>query len=295
MWLGIKYSIFYSTNFHISFPKIKIIMHNMDESIIKKIKSRKLSQKDYSFVNEFESTLKLSDNILMYNSGEQWKIIPLSVALTYPIIYDTFTFNDVIFPGSIIVCPITLRAVIMKGVFEVETYLDTKMIIKDEDNNIMPIDMGYKVDSDLILHANKRIDVKISNLRTVVIGYTNDSIFLKPHDKTINPVLDKSYYSNTMNIMNVPIGDYLIHPKTLVYIIQYKSYKNNAEKISIVLGRDCVKNKVTGYDLKKSGLFDYLHKFRNKIINRSGYTMPILWYIAKDIYPEAKVVYIGTK
>ena len=270
-------------------------MHNMDESIIKKIKSRKLSQKDYSFVNEFESTLKLSDNILMYNSGEQWKIIPLSVALTYPIIYDTFTFNDVIFPGSIIVCPITLRAVIMKGVFEVETYLDTKMIIKDEDNNIMPIDMGYKVDSDLILHANKRIDVKISNLRTVVIGYTNDSIFLKPHDKTINPVLDKSYYSNTMNIMNVPIGDYLIHPKTLVYIIQYKSYKNNAEKISIVLGRDCVKNKVTGYDLKKSGLFDYLHKFRNKIINRSGYTMPILWYIAKDIYPEAKVVYIGTK
>ena len=263
---------------------------------IKKIKSRKLYQKNYSFVNEIESTLKLSDNILIYNSGEQWKIIPLSVSLAYPIIYDTFTFNNVTFEGSIIVCPVTLRATIMKGIFEVETYSDTKMIIKDESGSIMPIDMGYKVDSDMILHANRRIDVKISNLRTMVMGYTNDSLFLRVnsgHD--MDYVLPKSYYTNTLDVEGKLLDDGLIHPKTLAYMIQYKSYSNGAEKTSIVLGRDCVKNKVTGYDLKKSGLFMYLHKFREKIINRSGYVMPILWYIAKDAYPDAKVVYIGAK
>jgi hypothetical protein len=266
----------------------------MNADILDKIKSRILYEKDYYFVTEFESNIGLSDNILMYNSGDQWKIIPLSVALSYPIIYDTFSISNENYKVSIILCPFTLRATIVKGIFEVETYNDTKMIIKDKDNNLMPINLGYTIDTNYIIHSNKRIDIKISNLRTAIINYANDSLFMKTNKNIIiNPILNEEYYTNNIDMFNNELDEGLIHPKTLTYIIQYKSHKNESEKTSIILGKDCNKNSVTGYDLKKSGLFEYLKKYETKIINRSGYVMPILWYIAKEDYPDAKVIYIN--
>jgi hypothetical protein len=86
--------------------------------------------------------------------------------------------------------------------------------------------------------------------------------------------------------------DGLIHPKTLIYVIQYKTYNTGEEKISLVLGKDAVKNDVTGYDIKKSGLYKYLSTHKQKIINRDGYLMPMLWYIAKSVYKTSRLVYI---
>ena len=107
----------------------------------------------------------------------------------------------------------------------------------------------------------------------------------------ISPIIDLSYYTNYSLINNTTI-EHLVHPKTLVYVIQYKSAKSNEEKTSILLGRDMNNANVTGYNIKKSALFEYLSKYWRKIINKNGFVMPCLWYIAKNDYKDAKVVYI---
>jgi hypothetical protein len=285
------------------------------ENIINNISKKILNVKDYTFVQEHNSLLKLSDKILIYCLGNQWKIIPLQVALSYPIIYDKFV-DDENYDVTIVLCPITLRSIALKGIFRLKTYVDTTaqgnnsgnpivqsansgnritMVLEDNDSNLLPIDLGFKIDKKYVIRSNKRVDVKIMTVRTAITSFSSDSLYLKVNaDIKLEPIFDSAYYSNNIDHMNGTLDEGLIHPKTLVYIIQYRdAHSTNAkEKISIILGKDSDKNNVSGYDLKKSNLINYLYKYQSKIINKSGYIMPMLWYTAKEIYPHAKVVYI---
>ena len=60
------------------------------DKIIKTIKDKVLNTIDYVFVHDIPENLKLKDNVLLYNTGDTWKIVPLKLALSYPIIYDKF-------------------------------------------------------------------------------------------------------------------------------------------------------------------------------------------------------------
>jgi hypothetical protein len=259
--------------------------------IIKKIKERFLEETDYSFeLNpSHQHNIHLTDNIILYNNGNQWKIIPLMICLSYPIIYETYAYEDEKYDVTIIVCPITLRSVMFKGKFQFDKYNDYRMILKG-DNDLLPIDMNQKINDNFIIQDNKRIEVKIMTLRNAII-YAPDAVFMKCNKK-INPIIDISYYSDNKDISGNILESGFIHPKTLVYIASFSSKTSQEEKYAILLGNDSNKDSPTGYDVSQSKLNDHLVKYRSKIINKDGYVMPMLWYIAKVVYKKYKIVYL---
>lgn len=259
--------------------------------ITKSMKGKILNISDYELLPDIPKNVKLSDNVFLYNTGNSWKIIPLSLALTYPIIYDIFFTENQKYNITIVVCPVTLRSAIFKGLFEFETYTDYKMILKEKENQnvLIPIDMGLKINQKYIIEENKRIEIKIGTLRNI-ITIAPDAMFMNSK-KNINPIIDVSYYNNNKDINGYELTG-LIHPKTLVYVIQYKTYTEEEEKIIIILGKDMSQYNVTGYDTKKSKIFKYLEKIQNKLINNEGFIIPMLWYMAKNLYDKSDVVHI---
>lgn len=268
------------------------VSNNPFPRIISDMKNKIISLDDYEYHSDHNMTLKLSDQVLLYNTGDQWKVVPLLLALSYPIIYDKHTIDDESYDVTIVVCPVTLRSVIFKGIFEFETYDKYTMILKEKDTtNLLPIDSGFKIDKKYVIESNKRSEVKIITLRSALIFAPDVKymIISKKSEIKISPIIELSYYSNEKNLSGEDL-DGLIHPKTLVYIIQYKSYVEEDDKTSIVLGKDVNKSAPTGYDSRKSKIFIYLNKQNSKIMNREGYVIPMLWWVAKIDYPISKVI-----
>lgn len=263
---------------------------NVPENIIKSIKNKVLTVADYNYVAESPSSLKLRDKVTIYNTGDQWKIIPLSILLSYPVIYDKYTIEQESYDVTIVLCPITMRCVMFKGLFEFETYQDLRMILREKNTEThMPIDLGMKINNKYLIQANRRLEVMITTLRGALTLYP-DPVFMSCSKKMEN-ILDTDYLTNDLDILGKKL-DGLIHPKTLIYVIQYKTFNTGKDRISLVLGKDSTKNEVTGYDVKKSGLYKYLSTHKQKIIERDGYIMPMLWYVAKDVYETSRIVYI---
>lgn len=260
-------------------------------NIINTMKDKILSEDDYTFEQDHDIKIKLSDSVLLYNSGHQWKIIPLIVALSYPIIYDKYNLETTTYDITIAICPISLRTTSFKGTFEFETYYEKTMILKEKStNDLIPIDSGYKIDKKYVIEYNRRSEVKIMTLRSAII-FAPDPKYMVVKKNKGEPIIGIAYYSNSLDYNGNELNS-LIHPKTLVYIIQYKSFETDEDKVTILLGKDINKSQVTGYDFRKSKVDEYLSKHDSKILNRSGYVLPCLWYIAKSVYPDAKLVYI---
>jgi hypothetical protein len=269
----------------------------MTESIIpekfkEKIKKRILKESDYSFEANpsNQEDINLTDNIILYNSGNQWKIIPLIVCLSYPIIYENYVINNEKYEVSIVVCPVTLRCVMFKERFEFYDYNGYQMVLKG-DNDFLPINMNKKINKNFIIQDNKRIEIKIMTMRNAIL-YAPDALIINCKKK-IKPIIKLSYYTNNKNINNNILKDGTIHPKTLVYIVIYSSLSHNdEERHAILLGNDSNKDFPTGYDIIKSKLNEHLVKYRKKIIKKDGYIMPMLWYIAKSVYKNYKIVFL---
>ena len=57
-------------------------------NINKKLEHRIL--KNPLFINNPNKKLKLSDPIVLYNDGANWKLIPLNIFRMYPVIHDVY-------------------------------------------------------------------------------------------------------------------------------------------------------------------------------------------------------------
>lgn len=272
-------------------------MDKIIDKIVEKIKERtnkielKFSPSDYHNKNK----IKLQDKVIVYTTGEnKWKIMPLDLILRYGIFYDEFIEEETTRICSLIVCPITLQSVLLIGKFRIQTYYNNKMILAEEGTNqIMSIELGEKISTNNNISPNERIDVKIMTFRDAILFSQDTSIVYTDNklDELEDYIIDKKYYENDLDLEGNKL-EYLIHPKTLSYVIQYKSAKG-IDKYTILIGKDSSKDNVSGYNLKKSDVLNYLSKYKDKIINRDGYIMPILWYMTKYIYPRAKIITIN--
>lgn len=272
--------------------KTKVEQANSIDSLYPAIKKNILHKDDYTFMHDHKMSIKLSDQVLIYNTGSDWKIIPLVWALTYPLIYDTYSYGDISHDITIVVCPITLRTVMFKGIFIVSMYDNLTMILKEKNTeNIIPIDSGKKINNNYLIEFNKRSEIKITTLRNALIMAPDILYMIVNKHLKINTIVDLSYYSDDKDIFG-KFSNYYIHPKTLCYVIQKKKFGTNKEKTYIILGKDAEKNEITGYDTRKSGIVDYLIKNNEKLIRDEAYTLPILWWTAKKIYEKSKVLYI---
>ena len=104
-----------------------------------------------------------------------------------------------------------------------------------------------------------------------------------------------NYYNNDLDINDEKINIEKYHPKTLVYIIQYTTIKTENIKNILVIGKDANKHTITGYDIKLSGLNEYLYKKEKKMEDKKGYTLPILYYYSNKIYTFSKIIKLKEK
>ncbi len=261
------------------------------ESLVKNIKNKILNYSEYKYMLELDDIL-LSDNVILFNILDEWKIIPLNICLSYPIIYDEYEDENEKFDISIIVCPLTLKVSIFKGKFIFDVYQDSKMYIREfdrkESENMMALENGYIIDDKYYIKKNKRIEVKILTLKNALL-ISPDVKYLKT-DKKIKYIIDEEYYNNYNDIDNKKIKSYLIHPKTLVYVLRYKNEKK--QKINIIVGKNANNENITGYDINESGLIKYLADEQYKIINKKGYMTPILWMYVEKEYENPNIIYI---
>lgn len=262
--------------------------------ISENIKGKFLDMADYKFESDHDDSLKLKSNVVLYNTGNSWKVIPFDVCLSYPVIYDKYSNTEETFDITFIICPVTLRSIYLKGKFEFLTYDKTcKMILREVEHHdtLIAIDIGTKINKKYVVQSNKRSEVKITTLRNA-LTFLPDALFLNLNKKiNIKYVIEKEYYENNLDINGDEIESNLIHPKTLVYLIQYKTDKTHSS--IIVMGKDISSNKVTGYDAKESRVFEYLDENQKRIIGNGGFVMPILWHTSKIAYPNVQYVYVN--
>ena len=227
---------------------------------------------DYKYKQNHVLSINMSDQIILFNVSNEWKVIPLIILLSYPIIHDKLNKNII----SIVLCPKTFRCSVFDDEYCFENYYNDVMMLKNKTtNSIEPITQKIIIDGKTLFNNSKRFEIKIMTLKNALM-LVPDLLILQTN-KSVYPVINKKYYTNKLDTSDNKIKS-SIHPKTLVYIIKYKSLKSNKSKKLILIGKDASKNNVSGYDLYKSGIMDYLDKYKYKIMENSGYIYPILWF-----------------
>jgi len=259
-----------------------------------------LTTDHYTFGDTEIYDLALDDNVVIYNNGNYWCIVPLIIALSHPIIYDTYNYEADSYDVSIILCPITLQCSMIRGTFLCEKYIDGRMMMLREklDTDTMVNILGCTDNendeqSKHVMQENKRVEVKILTLRCA-IKYTQDAPYMQLRIKKTKPIIPLQYYENTLDIAHKKIPHaHNIHPKTLVYLVKYHSVTKNKDKYTVIVGKDAADYAITGYDIDKSGLNSHLTKYRLKIMDKNGYIVPILWYMVQDMYSDATFIYLA--
>ncbi len=258
-----------------------------------------LDKVDFPILTEFNITsdppkhIALSDPVLCFNNSVEWIIIEIDQLLKTPIIWTKLYAESKTIDISVVLCPRTLRASVFEGKLKSLKYDYTnnadRLILEKKDKSIIPIDLNVAIDLESNLEINKRYQVSIQTLRNSLVDYY-DIKYLHPINSPSKYVINRNYLKNKLDeydqeiILDIPY-----HPKTLVHIIQYLSEKGN-RKITILIGSDSTLLETLGYDNKKSGYDNYILNYENKIIEKDSFIMPILYYKALKIYPDAKKI-----
>lgn len=239
--------------------------------------------------DNFSENITLKTKIVTYYNGIKWIVVPLDILLSYPIIHDFYydAENDKKISITIAVCPFTLAACAFEGEYRASDYVLNSCLVITNNNTYFPIITGNIGDDNKI----KRWELEIKLFRNAISDHP-DLEFLILKSKSNHPVLDKTYYVNDKILYKTVYSTDTFHPKTLVYLVQYKSSKTLKDKYTILVGHDASSSEPTGYNLKKSKLYDYIEKIEFKLREKSGFMIPLLWFSYKSFFPNAKIVYL---
>ena len=245
----------------------------MNPSILDRI----LYKKDYQFVSEVPSDLSLSDNVICYTDGIDIKIVPLDIMKKYPILYDMYNNKN---PISIIVCPFTLSSCIFEGHLNLTNHVENSSIVLEFNSEKFNIVNGSP--------TVKRYQVQIKTLRNAFTDHIHAKYF-RPKKTNINKIsniVNDTYYSqNNLN-------SHVFHDKTLVYLILYESSQTHNTKCTVIVGSNASKNHPTGYNIHESKVAEYLENNEEKIHEKLGFIMPILWFAYKPFFNDAKIIIV---
>lgn len=258
-----------------------------------------LTKDDYKFTtNDTYKYFSLQENVVCFFDGRKWNIIALNDMLAYPLLYFDFWSEkeNTIFVNTVLVCPITMRSIIYKGIIKILDIVSDRLYLENTDTGDK-----FFMDSPYTGHFDKfgkekkikshinRNEVKIIVLRDVYM-FATDLKYIRVNTPK-NTIISEKYYTNKLS----PFGDMLynaLHPKTLVYVVQYYSQNIYAYRYTVIVGKNINRKNVTGYSYKKSGLWDYLNQYRDGFIKKKAYIYPVLWYIAQKLYSNAKIITI---
>lgn len=256
--------------------------HNIPHNL--NIKNRVLNPANYTYKPITPMDLVLKDKMICYYDGTIYKIIPLKTMLSYPIIHDKYNEDGKLIDISIIVCPFTLASMVLDDLCYPTEYVYSSCLVIKKKSLEFPIINAH----DYIKHRHQ-ISIKI--LRNVFTEYPNCN-YLVLNDELPKSLLPLSYYENSSILYSHLDPPTQFHPKTLVYIIQYKSSRDDSIKNTVIVGKDANDKEISGYNIFKSGLNAYLKEHENSIIKKMGFTIPVLWFAWKSFYPNARIVFL---
>ncbi len=265
--------------------------------ILSKIKNKILTKDDYEIIVDSYQHFDISDKVVCFYNGRIWTIIKLDNMLAYPILYfDYWSSSDQItYENTLLICPITMRAMIYKGKIIINDIDKDRLILKNSESNeeyYMDAPYTYKVDGENETKGRshvKRHEVKLVTLRDTFIFLTDPVYIIPKHHKEL--VLSKEYYENRFTYDALPIYT-AYHPKTIVYMVQYYSDAIKGYKYTVILGKDINKDKLTGFSYKQSGIWEYLNIYRERFAEKKAFIYPIFWFMVDKLYEDVKIVLI---
>lgn len=249
-----------------------------------------LNKNDYVVTNTVPD-IELNEKVVAFNDGINWHAISLKLMYMYPVIYIAFNNSKtgIVTQMSLLLCPYTC----FTAVFDSTLSYKNDSITQDENGFIKVVDENNNdidlLDGSFVKNKTKenikRIEVNLMTLRDMVTLYANIKfIVLTKNNKLPNPIINLSYLEEKLG------SEHVIHPKTLVYVIEYKSTKNEEYKQTILIGSGASYDNSSGFNINKNGITKYMNVNDTKIRQRSGFIYPIMWFVAKKMFPDANVI-----
>lgn len=248
-------------------------------------------------------SVNLTDPVFVYSDGKSWKIIPLNISLVSPIIYDNFydsaIDNNSITKICIYICPFSLFSVIYFGEFiSFNKVYNNNLVLKDSKENevIIPsLDNIYKENSDtntytLIDKIIRKNEIRIMTLRNAISKYPDCLYIDNSYLNKFDPIVPLNYIKNDQIFFPNNKFNNQYHPKTIIYIIEYKSKRTHSYKKTVLLTIDASSDSVNTVDIVKNGFDVYFQRMSEKIRNRGGLIYPCFWFVWNGIYPDSKVI-----
>lgn len=264
--------------------------------------TRCLELTDYEItIKETYKYFKVSDPVVCFYNGKEWLLILLDDMLAYPVLYFDFWSekDNTTYKNSLLVCPITLRAMIYKGLIKITDIINDRLyLINTDTDDEFFMDTPYTGHYDKngtekkIKSHVKRHEVKILTLRDAFLFVLDPKYIVISEPLKMRPIVYEKYYLNRLNCIGQPIHT-SFHPKTIVYMIQYYSHSTNGYRYTVIIGRDINKETITGYNYKLSGLWEFMRKHAEKFAEKRAYIYPVFWYMVEKLYKDVKMILIS--
>lgn len=255
------------------------------------IKDKIITINDYSYRRNPPKKYSLNDKVMAYFDGYDRKIVPLDIAYSYPIIYDKYIASDQQFHDmTIAICPFTLACATFDGKFVPTDYVENSCLVITNNKDTFAICNSF---NHILKLNHKKFEIDIKILRNIFTEYPDCKYITLNKDIDIQPLINPNYYLNKDILFEVPtLPSSQFHYKTLTYLIQYISSKDQSVKSTIIIGRNANKDTSTGYNVIESGIYDYIMQYDNDIKQKFGLVMPILWFAWKSFFPNSKIIYL---
>lgn len=263
------------------------------------IMSRILELDSYEIIiKDSYKYFNINDKIICFYNGRDWNIILLDDMLAYPVLYFDFWSekDNTVYHNSLVLCPITMRAMIYKGKIKIIDIVNDRLYLFDsESRDEFFMDSPYTGHYDefgkekKIKSHVKRHEVRLLTLRDAFMFLMDPKYLILNKEIKHRPIIYDRYYTNRLTYEGVSLHTAL-HPKTIVYIIQYYSQSMKKYRYTAIIGRDVNKDTVTGYSYKASGVWDFIMKHMNEMIKKRAYIYPIFWFMIERLYPDVNIV-----
>lgn len=251
-------------------------------------------------ISKIYDNFKLRERVVAFFDGRDWNVISLDFMLRHPIfLYKHWSDKDQIYyDNSLLVCPMTLRAMIYKGKIKIEDIINNyELIIRNEDtDDIFPMSNPYTGHYDVtgiekkIKSHVKRIEVKILEHRDM-FAFDADPRYITLESKAeyINSQYINSKYNTESDYLENRLGvmgdelTTIFHPKSLVYVVQYYSETDKSYRHLILISPNMSKDKIVGYRYKFEKFWSYVEQNKEKLIEKRAFTYPMLWFTIEKI------------
>ena len=236
--------------------------------------------KNPGFVSDIKNkSLKLSDILVLYNDGFNWKGVPLEIMSMYPVIQDQHDSGKTI---SVYVCPYTLFSCVYFDNFTPSNQVyNTNLILQNKNNIFIPIlNNTYTKDMSPINNTYiRKSEVKIMSMRNAISSFPDCQFIDIQKIEKKEPIV---------NISNYPIHKFSdkYEAKQIIYIIEYHSKKQDTYKYTVIVPKNNV------FDISKNKFGDYFSKMIDKIRDKGGHIYTCYWYAFSSTHENFKIISI---